>query len=137
MNRTTKITDVFYDENAGVIKMKLNGFVITRHYRKVWQDALNLSKKHNCQSWLIDLSGFKGAHNRDLEWSFGDWFEEATGILNALGTIPNGRASLLLPNDKVVEYMVNNSLRKTNQERQNMFVQCFSDERSAAGFLIQ
>ena len=33
--------------------------------------------------------------------------------------------------------MVNNSLRKTSQGRQNMNIECFNDERSAAGFLIQ
>lgn len=137
MNKTPKIADIYFDEQTGIIRMTLNGFVITRHYRKAWQDALNLAKKHNCQSWLIDLSSFKGAHNRDLEWSFGDWFEITQTGNPAQGTNGGGRVSLLLPNDKIVEYLINNSLRRTSNERSTTRFECFSDERSAAGFLIQ
>ncbi len=130
-------TEITYDENRHLVKLTLQGFVSSRNYREAWQEARQIAKENTCPNWMIDLQKFKGTTHRDLEWSFGDWFENVSGQVKCSQNPYDCRASVLLPQDHPTEKLVQNALKNTNPTRVYAKVESFKDERTASTFLLR
>ncbi|MEO1653436.1 MAG: hypothetical protein AAFU64_07830 [Bacteroidota bacterium] len=132
---TAHMTHVSYDTLSHQIRITFFGFVISRYYRKAWEDALELAQEYQCDRWLVDFRSFRGAHNSDLEWSFGNWLDAKGGEIIDQNAGASPRASFLLPNDRIVEYLVSTSLERTSKERNLTRISCFKNTPEAKAYL--
>lgn len=132
---TAHMTHVSYDTLSHQIRITFFGFVISRYYRKAWEDALELAREYQCNRWLVDFRSFRGAHNSDLEWSFGNWLDAKGEEIHNQKMLSGPRASLLLPDDRIVEYLVHTSLEKTSKERNHTHISCFKTPPEARAYL--
>lgn len=128
--------DLDYNSCIDAVTLTLLGFHTSKNYREAWNQALKLAKRHSSTKWLINLTHFRGSYNRDLEWSFGEWFEKASWDLKLAGANEDCRAAILLSDDMVTEYIIKSCLDSTQSLRKQDCITLFKNEREAKQYLL-
>lgn len=72
-----KNIDIILDEANGVIKLTLQGFVRSKHYRETLNKALAVAKDYEINKWLTDIRKVKVISVADQEWLMADWIPRA------------------------------------------------------------